>query len=542
MLIVIDNYDSFTYNLVQYLGELGADVCVYRNDAISAAEIDALNPTHVVISPGPGTPTEAGISGEVIKRLGTRTPILGVCLGHQCMGELFGGKVIRALRLMHGKTSMIRHGGVGLFAGIPTPFEATRYHSLIVQEPLPQELEVTATTAEGEIMGLRHRQYPIFGVQFHPESILTQYGKQILKNFLAMKPLQPLQSKGEKENDMLKPYIAKLIQRKDLSAVEAQDAMQTIMTGQATPAQIGGFLVALRMKGETVEEITGSVRAMRAQATSVPFRSNGNVLLDTAGTGGDGMHSFNISTAAAFIIAGTGRKVAKHGNRAASSNSGSADVLSALGVSLNLTPEQVAACIEEVGIGFMFAPKFHPAMKYAIGPRRELGQRTIFNLLGPLTNPAGATHQLIGVYDPALTQPLAEVLGDLGSKAAFVIHGHGGMDELTTSGPNRVSQLRDGKVNTFELNAADYGLRAASSEDLHGGTPEENAARMHSLLSGQDRSACRDVILLNAAAGLATEIGDFGKALSEALASLENGAALAKLNGLVALSRKFVLA
>ena len=177
-------------------------------------------------------------------------------------------------------------------------------------------------------------------------------------------------------------------------------------------------------------------------------------------------HTFNISTAAAFVIAGTGRKVAKHGNRAASSRCGSADVLAALGVNLDLTPEQVAACIEEVGIGFMFAPKFHPAMKHAIGPRRELGQRTIFNLLGPLTNPAGATHQLIGVYDPALTQPLAEVLGELGSQAALVVHGHGGLDELTTSGPNRVSQLRDGRVDTFELNAADYGLQPAFNRRL----------------------------------------------------------------------------
>jgi anthranilate phosphoribosyltransferase len=293
------------------------------------------------------------------------------------------------------------------------------------------------------------------------------------------------------------------------------------------------------MKGETVEEIAGSVRAMRAQATPVPFHANGSALLDTAGTGGDGAHSFNISTAAAFVIAGTGRNVAKHGNRAASSSCGSADVLSALGLSLDLTPQQVADCIQEVGIGFMFAPKFHPAMKYAVGVRKELGQRTIFNLLGPLTNPAGATHQLIGVYDPALTQPLAEVLGELGSRAAFVIHGHGGLDELTTSGPNRVSQLRNGRVETFDLNPADFGLRSASAEDLHGGDPELNAGRMRSLLSGQDESACKDVVLLNAAAAVATVSGDFGSALSEARTSLESGAALAKLDALLALSQKY---
>jgi len=184
MIAIIDNYDSFTYNLAQYLGEMGAEVRVFRNDAITAAELEALEPSHVVISPGPGTPSDAGVSREVIRTLGARRPTLGVCLGHQCIGEVFGGRVVRAPRLMHGKTSPVHHRGDGLFAGVPSPFDATRYHSLIVAEPVPGELEVTATTAEGEVMGLRHRTHPIFGVQFHPESILTRYGKQILRNFL----------------------------------------------------------------------------------------------------------------------------------------------------------------------------------------------------------------------------------------------------------------------------------------------------------------------------------------------------------------------
>ncbi len=518
---------------------MGAEVRVFRNDQISVEEAAALHPTHIVISPGPGTPDDAGVSKEIIRVLGVKIPILGVCLGQQCIGEVFGGSVVRATQLMHGKTSLILHNEKDLFTGIPTPLEAARYHSLIVSEPLPSDLTLTAWTEEGEVMGLRHKQYPIHGVQFHPESFLTSHGKQILANFIAMQPIPVTRSS---ETEMLKPFIAKLLNRQDLTAAEAENAMEIIMTGQATPAQIGGYLVALRLKHETVEEITGSVRAMRAQASTVPFELNGHALLDTAGTGGDGMHSFNISTAAAFVIAAAGRKVAKHGNRAASSQCGSADVLGALGVNLDLTPEQVAACIREVGIGFMFAPKFHPAMKYAIGPRKELGQRTIFNLLGPLTNPAGATHQLIGVYDPALTRPLAEVLCELGSQAAFVIHGHGGLDELTTSGPNQVSQLRDGKVETFELTAADYGLKPASSDHLYGGTPEENAIRMRSLLAGKDDPACVDVILFNAAAALATEIGDFKQALVEARAALESGKALAKLNELIGFSQKFASA
>lgn len=336
---------------------------------------------------------------------------------------------------------------------------------------------------------------------------------------------------------MLKPYLEKLVHRQNLSSVEAQEAMQIIMTGQASQAQIGGYLVALRMKGETVEEIVGSARAMRAQASQVPLVVNGEPLLDTAGTGGDGRHTFNISTAAAFVIAGAGRKVAKHGNRAASSRCGSADVLGELGVNLDLAPEGVRDCIEQIGIGFLFAPKFHPAMKHAIGPRRELGQRTIFNVLGPLTNPAGATHQLIGVYDPALTHPLAEVLGELGGQAAYVIHGHGGLDELTTSGPNMVSHLKDGRVTSFELDASDLGLRPASPEDLRGGEPAENAAMLCSLLSGADRSPRRDVVLLNAAAALAAETGELREALADAEHSLASGAAYAKLESLISFSQ-----
>ena len=184
MIAVIDNYDSFTYNLVQYFGELGAEVCVYRNDAVTAQQIEAMGPSHIVISPGPGEPADAGVSNDVIRKLGQKRPVLGVCLGHQCMGEVFGGKVVRAPRLVHGKTSPIYHYGDGLFVGLPSPFDATRYHSLILSEPLPEALEITAFTTEGEVMGLRHRSLPIFGVQFHPESILTQGGKQILRNFL----------------------------------------------------------------------------------------------------------------------------------------------------------------------------------------------------------------------------------------------------------------------------------------------------------------------------------------------------------------------
>lgn len=536
MLILIDNYDSFTYNLVQYLGELGSEIRVFRNDRVTLNELIALNPSHLVVSPGPGTPDDGGISNEAIRYFTGRIPVLGVCLGHQCLGAIYGGKVERAGRLMHGKTSQVTHNGRDIFKGIPSPFEAMRYHSLIVNGPLPAELEVTASTAEGEIMAIRHKQHPTFGVQFHPESILTGQGKAILKNFLEIRPSAILK-KGE--TDMLKPYIAKAINRIDLTEVEAQEAMNVIMTGQATQAQIGAYLVALRMKGETVEEITGSARAMRASAVRVDLADRTTLIYDTAGTGGDGAQTFNISTAAAFVIAGTGRKVAKHGNRAASSQCGSADVLAALGLNLDLSAEQVSRAIGEIGIGFLFAPKFQPAMKHAIGPRKELGQRTIFNLLGPLTNPAGADVQLIGIYSPALTEPLANVMNELGARAALIIHGAGGTDELNPCGVNRISHLKDGAVRTYELDPAELGLARATVGDLRGGTPDEAAVMMRELFSGKLNGARRDAILLNAAGAIAAETGDFKSALLEARASLDGGQAYEKLNSLLEFSKSF---
>ena len=252
----------------------------------------------------------------------------------------------------------------------------------------------------------------------------------------------------------------------DLSADAADAAMTQIMSGEATDAQIGAFLAALRQKGETVAEITGCARAMKRAAVQVRPNLNGQRLLDTCGTGGDQTGTFNISTTVAFVVAGAGEKVAKHGNRSASSQCGSADVLEELGVHLGLGPERVAECIEEVGIGFLFAPLYHPAMKYAIGPRRELATRTVFNILGPLTNPANATHQVIGVASPNLTIPMAQVLGQMGTTAAFVVHGTTddgrGVDELTTTGVNRISHLRNGSVESSELSAADLGLPPAS--------------------------------------------------------------------------------
>lgn len=338
----------------------------------------------------------------------------------------------------------------------------------------------------------------------------------------------------------LKTAIARVINGQHLSLDEAATAMDIIMDGAATPAQIGSYLTALRMKGETVDEIAGSAQSMRRHVIPVKVAlGNGDILVDTCGTGGDGKHTFNISTTAAFVVAGAGLKVAKHGNRAASSRSGSADLLIALGGNLNLSPEQVATCIENVGIGFLYAVHHHPAMRHAIGPRREIGQRTIFNLLGPLTNPAGATHQLMGVYDPALTEPLARVLQALGSRAAYVVHGAGGLDELSTTGVNRVSALRDGAAETFDFDPADFGLSRATIGDLLGGTPDENAAITREVLGGYDRGPRRDIVLLNAAAVLSLETGDWRAGLAQAARAIDSGAALRTLDQWVAITNSF---
>lgn len=338
----------------------------------------------------------------------------------------------------------------------------------------------------------------------------------------------------------LKSAIAKVINGQDLTFAEAAEAMDVIMDGEATQAQIGSYLTALRMKGETVDEIAGSADSMRNHVVPVVVTlSAGDHLVDTCGTGGDGKHTFNISTTAAFVVAGAGLKVAKHGNRAASSRSGSADVLLALGGNLDLTPEQVAECVETVGIGFLYALHHHPAMRHAIGPRRELGQRTIFNILGPLTNPAGATQQLMGVYDAALTETLANVLKTLGSEAAYVVHGADGLDELSTTGPNQISYLHDGVVETYELDPTSLGLPSATIDNLLGGTPEENAALTRGILDGSDHGPRRDIVVLNAAAVLSLETGDWNAGLDAARETIDSGAAERTLNAWVAMTQGF---
>lgn len=331
--------------------------------------------------------------------------------------------------------------------------------------------------------------------------------------------------------------IAKVIDGDDLRRDEMVNVMDQIMSGAATDAQIGAFLIALRLKGESVDEIAGAAAVMREKAT--PIATKRDVIVDTCGTGGDHSGTFNISTTAAFVAAGAGLCVAKHGNRAATSQSGSADVLMALGVNIEASPETVSQCLDEVGIGFLFAPALHGAMKYAIGPRRELGVRTIFNALGPLTNPAGAKRQVIGVYSAALTETLAGVLATLGAERAYVVHGTDGLDEMTLTGPTKVSELKDGAVSTYRVSPGEVGLGQARADALKGGDADSNAAITLSVLKGAEGPA-RDIVLLNAAAAIVAggKASDLREGVQVAAEAIDSGRAMAKLEALIEASNR----
>jgi anthranilate phosphoribosyltransferase len=329
----------------------------------------------------------------------------------------------------------------------------------------------------------------------------------------------------------IKDALRKVVAKESLTEGEAWSAMGEIMDGEATPAQIAALITALRMKGETVAEIAGFARAMRERAQRITPAAD--VLIDVVGTGGDALSTFNISTTASFVVAAAGGYVAKHGNRAVSRQSGAADVLEALGVQIQLAPDVVRRSIEEIGIGFMFAPIYHAAMKHAVGPRKEIAIRTVFNILGPLTNPANAGYLVVGAYDPALTGIMAEVLGEMGARRAFVVHGLDGLDEISTVGPTQVSELHGGQVRTFTLTPDTLGLPQSAPEAIAGGTPADNAAVTTAVLRG-DAGPHRDIVLANAAAALvAADIAeDWRGGVELARRAIDSGAAYEKLEAL----------
>ncbi|MBN2735413.1 MAG: bifunctional anthranilate synthase component II/anthranilate phosphoribosyltransferase [Spirochaetales bacterium] len=494
MILIIDNYDSFTYNLFQYFCEItNKEVKVFRNDDFqSVDEIRALKPEYLVISPGPGGPTDAGISIEAVRAFAGEIPILGVCLGHQVIGHAFGGTVDQARRIVHGKVEAIQIDGKGIFRNIPNPAKFTRYHSLaIMAGTVPSGFEISAKAPDGEIMGIRHKEHIIEGIQFHPESMASEYGKRLLKNFLVYK----------RESFDMKALLQQVILRRNMTFEQAESFMEEVTEGNLTDAQLAAFLVAITSKGASPEEIAGCASILKKKRTVVSVQKQG--LLDTCGTGGSGLDTFNISSLSALVAASCGAIVAKHGNRAATSKSGSADFYGELGVPIYLNADQVAALIERQGFSFMFAPMFHQAMKYAGAVRREIQIKTIFNLIGPLSNPANAEYQLMGVFDHDLCLVVAKAAKLLGVKRVMVVHGSDGMDEITVTGPSTIVEIDENNVEKqYMLDPEELGLSLYPLEQLRGGTAQENAEIAKDLMNGHGNPAVETAVCLNSGAAL----------------------------------------
>lgn len=537
MILVIDNYDSFTFNIVQMLCAAGAQVETVRNDKIDVAGIAAKKPDAILFSPGPGDPDGAGVTLEAIKAFAGKMPLFGVCLGHQAIAQAFGGRIVRAKRLMHGKTSRLRHDGRGLFAGMDQGFAAMRYHSLAVErESLPDCFEITAETEDGEIMGLRHKTLPIESVQYHPESVGTQGGARQLANLIEL-------ATGKRLAKAASPSMRKAILTKALAGSapderEAEGYFTAIMSGEANEIELASFLTALASTPVTPEALAGAARAMSGAGVRIDL--DGLDVVDIVGTGGDGAGTFNVSTTAAFIAAGAGVPVAKHGNVASTSACGSADVLRALGCNLAAGPETVARCVREAGIGFLFARQLHPAMRFAAGVRKTLGFRTLFNLLGPLTNPAGAKRQVIGVPGETIAMTFAETFRRLGSEKCWIVSGEGGLDEIHPGGFTFVSALEGGVVKNRLLDAGgEYGERW-TVKDVAGADAGTNAKLLLSVLEGADKGAYRAAAIENAAAVLAVadKAGSYAEALELARESVDSGRAAACLRKMIDISNK----
>ncbi len=521
MIILIDNYDSFSYNLYQLIGNVNPDIKVFRNDKVTVEELKSLPIEAIILSPGPGRPEDSGICIDVVKEFAGEVPILGVCLGHQAICTAFGGEISYADKLMHGKSSYVEFDtSEDIFKNLSSPVSVGRYHSLSLKNEVPEELKVIATSDDGEVMAVRHKKYPVYGLQFHPESILTPSGLTIIKNFLG--------------DYSINKSINKLMEQEDLTYKEAYQSMDEIMSGKTSEIEISSYLTALSIKGATIEEISASAEAMRSHA--LEFETDLDVL-EIVGTGGDKSNSFNISTTSAIVISAAGVPITKHGNRSASSKCGAADVLEELGVNINLGPEESLKVFEEANICFLFAQKYHQAMKHVSNVRSQLGVKTIFNILGPLTNPAHAKNQVLGVYAEELVEPLANVLVDLGIKSGMVVYGQDCIDEISISDKTTVCEIRDSKITKYEISPEDYGIPLAKKSDIVGGDAEFNAEITLNVLKGK-KGPQRDAVLMNSAAGLyvAGKAESMAEGIKIAEEVIDSGKALEQLNKFIALT------
>lgn len=478
--LIIDNFDSFTYNIFQCVAELGGNPEVFRNDAISLKEILESDYTHIILSPGPGSPDNVkdfGICSDVIRELSGAIPILGICLGHQGIVATFGGTVERAPEPMHGKMSEVNVNPEHiLFKHFSQKIRVMRYHSLIGRKSdLPDCLRIISETDDGIIMGIEHKNFPTYGVQFHPESIGTPDGKQILQNFLQVK----------------------IVTRFDM-----EKKLDAMISAKYSENEMKDFLVEMAERGETVEEITGAVMSLRKHAGIFESLCSENVM-DTCGTGGSGLARMNISTTAAFVLAAADVKIAKHGNKASSGRCGSFDLLEKLGVNIALSAQQVAESIETFGIGFLYAPLFHPAFRIFAPVRKSIQGKTIFNLVGPLVNPANPSCHLLGTTSAEVAEKLIHVMKNLGYKRAMVVVGENGLDEVIADGKTFCYELREGEVKSFSFSPNEIGLSIPENiEEIIIGSVEQNADMFLKLLEGVAPFRMQNLLEANCAFGL----------------------------------------
>jgi anthranilate synthase/phosphoribosyltransferase len=501
MILIIDNYDSFTYNVYQSLAKLTQeDIRVVRSREISIAELVRLNPSRIIISPGPGRPEDAGISVDAIKYFAGKVPILGICLGHQAIGYAFGADIVEAKLIKHGIAEEIILDGKGLFRLIGKKAVFTRYHSLVIDEStLPPEFEVTARAADGDIMGIRHKTLPVEGVQFHPESIASDCGKQFFTAFLNYR----------RETFPVTAVLNQLCEGRDLDRQTAELFMEDLTDGCMDERQTAAILTAIAAKKPAAAEIAGCAAVLCRKKTSIPLSTS--ELTDIVGTGGDCKGSFNISSMSAVAAASCGLTVAKHGNRAISSSSGAADFYEALGIKIDNTPVKSADIIQKTNFGFLFAPVYHSAMRYAGPVRKALGIKTIMNLIGPLSNPANAKYQMLGVYDKSLLAPVAHASKMLGSKRVMVVVSDDGFDEISPCVKTSVYEINEnGEEKIYTIDPAEFGISGCSTEELAGGTGKENALLANELIEGRGRRTLLEAVALNG--GAALYIG--GKVLS----------------------------
>ncbi len=510
MILLIDNYDSFVFNVAQYLKELTTEeVKTVRNDQISLDEIKRLRPSRIVLSPGPKHPKDSGICLEILKEI-SDIPILGICLGHQAFGLVHKATIKRLETPLHGKTSemTVVDKEATLFKELPQQFKVMRYHSLYVdRENLPEELKVTALSDDGVIMALQHRTKPIHSIQFHPESFFTEYGKNIVKNFLTgTQATATTQDKNEEQkayaNEVFKKHLKKLQDNIPLDDDDFKEICTVLNQKQYDIVQLGALLVLISEKSLYPASLTAFVKNILAYSTTF---ADERPMIDLCGTGGDGLKTINISTTVAFIVAAMGVKVAKHGNRSITSQSGSTDVLQELGIEAEASLLKQLDSLEKKGLAFFHAPFFHKLVGEVKEVRQRLGIRTVFNVLGPLLHPnTKLKYQLVGLYHKPVMRLYAETLQLLGREHALVVRGNDGLDEISICDTTKIVEVKEGEILEYTIAPEMFGFKRAFHADIQGGTPKENAAILQRILRGEERGAKADVVILNAMFALYT--------------------------------------